>query len=448
MKQSLGACFNCGHKSHTVRECCKPRDEVTVMASRIEQLMRNKNDGKRVKILSKLLAEQSAHVNFLSEELADQLHTPDATEISDCDFSEGNIESDSDSVPSTGAEDSTPGVMHNNTVMQKDDSDSPQDPFFNLHSSINTKTLDNSIPIHHPGIRKVNFIPTDARQFHVRTKEFFEGACLDIGAQRTCIGLQQANAYCHMQKKPFKLRKSLISFAFSDGVYKSLGSMEIRIPTPDNSFISLDVDFVKPDVPFLLGLDILDQHQLVADNIDNKLRSRALGWSMPIVRHRGHLYIQWNTNCVLFTRAELNRLHKHFWHPSSGKLYNLLKRTNPLDANEETRRTLEEIQHAFRTCTTLSKGPHRFRVTFPKNECIFNHELALDLVWLKSKPVLHEVDTHTHFSAAIFIPSNQLHQLHPSPQILKPLQSQAVTRKRQRLLHLPNHYASWQYAGI
>ena len=141
-----------------------------------------------------------------------------------------------------------------------------------------------------------------------------------------------------MQKKSFKLRKSLISFAFGDGVYKSLGSMEIRIPTPDNSFISLDVDVVKPDVPFLLGLDILDQHQLMADNIDNKLRSRALGWSMPIVRHRGHLYIQWNTNYVLFTRAELNRLHKHFWHPSSGKLYNLLKRTNPLDANEETER--------------------------------------------------------------------------------------------------------------
>ena len=44
----------------------------------------------------------------------------------------------------------------------------------------------------------------------------------------------------------------------------------------------------------------------------------------------------------------------------------------------------------------------------PNEKVVFNHELAMDLVWLKSKPVLHVVDTHTHFSAAMFIPSKRV----------------------------------------
>ena len=39
----------------------------------------------------------------------------------------------------------------------------------------------------------------------------------------------------------------------------------------------------------------------------------------------------------------------------------------------------------------------------PDESIVYNHELALDLVWLSGKPVLHVVDTHTSFQNAIFI---------------------------------------------
>lgn len=34
---------------------------------------------------------------------------------------------------------------------------------------------------------------------------------------------------------------------------------------------------------------------------------------------------------------------------------------------------------------------------------MFNHEIAVDLLWLDSKPVFHIVDTHTLFQNAAFV---------------------------------------------
>lgn len=105
----------------------------------------------------------------------------------------------------------------------------------------------------------------------------------------------------------------------------------------------------------------------------------------------------------MYTRTELKKLHKQFWHPSAGKMYNLIKRVKPESVNEDTMQTLKDIAKACDTCSVYSKGPHRLRVTFTKDKCVFNHELALDLVWLEGDPALHVLDTHTHLSAAIFL---------------------------------------------
>ena len=184
--------------------------------------------------------------------------------------------------------------------------------------------------------------------------------------------------------------------------------MQIRIPTPEDAFLHFYVDVVPPNVPLLLGIDVLDRFQLVAENVRNVLENRKQGWTLPIQRKHGHLYLSWDASEVLFTASELKKLHGHFYHPSSSKLYALLRKTHPDETTGETLKTLQEIQKACRTCSIYSKGPHRFRVTMPNEMVIFNHELAMDLIWLKSKPVLHVVDTHTHFSAAMFIPSKRL----------------------------------------
>lgn len=67
-------------------------------------------------------------------------------------------------------------------------------------------------------------------------------------------------------------------------MYMGHGVMEIRIPTPNGSYIAIDAHVVKADVPLLIGIDVLDRECLVADNVLNVLDSRRDGWKMPIIR--------------------------------------------------------------------------------------------------------------------------------------------------------------------
>ena len=193
---------------------------------------------------------------------------------------------------------------------------------------------------------------------------------------------------------------SRIEFRFGDGSFKSLGALPIRIPTPNGSFIEHRFDVVEADIPMLFGLDLLDSALLYANNVDNLLVNERLNYSIPVVRKFGHMYIEWDSAAVLFTRSELKKIHRQFKHPSTDKLMNLLKRSKLKDVDRNTRKMLEEIAQSCETCTTFSRPPERFRVTSPPDQIIFNEEVALDLMWLEGKAILHVVDCHTHFNSA------------------------------------------------
>lgn len=161
----------------------------------------------------------------------------------------------------------------------------------------------------------------------------------------------------------------------------------------------MEVDVVQPDVPLLLGLDILDREQLVPDNIENLLESRLYGWGMPVTRRFGHMYISCDVNKIMFTRTELYKLHRHLHHPSTGKLMALLKRSKLYDVDNNTRKILEEISNSCPTCQTFSNQPQRFKVLLPNNKVIFKRVGALDLMWLDGHATLHVVDIDTHLSS-------------------------------------------------
>lgn len=58
------------------------------------------------------------------------------------------------------------------------------------------------------------------------------------------------------------------------------------------------------------------------------------------------------------------------------------------------------------TCDTLRefRSPlFRSQVYLPYDDLRFNSELAMDLVWINAKPVLHVIDTHTCFQNRAFI---------------------------------------------
>ena len=64
----------------------------------------------------------------------------------------------------------------------------------------------------------------------------------------------------------------------------------------------------------------------------------------PLLYKYGHLYLEWLANLVLFTRLELNKLHRRFAHPTSEKFYKFLQRHRPKDTASEAFRILQISQ--------------------------------------------------------------------------------------------------------
>jgi hypothetical protein len=107
---------------------------------------------------------------------------------------------------------------------------------------------------------------------------------------------------------------------------------------------------VDADIPLLLGLDFMDNMNVTANTLTNRLESRE-GWSLPLTRHGGHVYLEWEQlHATMFSSEQLRKLHRQFFHPSADKLYNLLKRARPEDASEETRALLQEITESCHPC--------------------------------------------------------------------------------------------------
>jgi hypothetical protein len=143
------------------------------------------------------------------------------------------------------------------------------------------------------------------------------------------IGYAQAKAYCAENSIPFAPRKSRLTFSFGDRTFQSLGTIPVLVPTP-GSTIRLVVDIVRPDVPLLICLDNLDIHGLQILSVTNQLECAKENWRMPIERKIGQAYITWPPLLrILYSRNALNKMHRHFMHPSADKLLRLLKRARP-----------------------------------------------------------------------------------------------------------------------
>jgi hypothetical protein len=92
----------------------------------------------------------------------------------------------------------------------------------------------------------------------------------------------------------------------------------VRVPTSDNSFMLINLDVVKADVPFLIGIDTLKLFEMIVDTVEKELRAPKAGWSVPIIRKFGHVYLEWKaTDKIMFTRHELQKMHRNMIHPSN-----------------------------------------------------------------------------------------------------------------------------------
>jgi len=236
----------------------------------------------------------------------------------------------------------------------------------------------------------------------------WHGACLDTGAQSTVIGLRQAHAYCKFMGTKFKPTPSARRFKFGRDEQTSLGRIAIRIPIHGWNILIEHVDIVRADVPFLIGLDLLDKYKMYLNNVSNQLCFPQLDITVPVIRKFGHIYLEWAPHeRILYTKSELTKLHRAFSHPTNDNLLNLLKLARPAEANSDAAVMLEEIRKSCDTCQRLGTAPMRFKVSLPdENELKYGEEISMDLMFIDNQAILHIVDTATRFSAACYLDSN------------------------------------------
>lgn len=95
---------------------------------------------------------------------------------------------------------------------------------------------------------------------------------MDIGATRSVVWKHQAEAYYRLMGIPVVIMPSSRTF-FKFGKHReaSIGKAQLRVPYSDSRYMQLDVDVVEIDVPLLIGLGVMDKHNIYVDNVDNLL---------------------------------------------------------------------------------------------------------------------------------------------------------------------------------
>jgi hypothetical protein len=229
----------------------------------------------------------------------------------------------------------------------------------------------------------------------------FRGGVVDTGAPYSVIGQIEARLYCQELDIPFSPAKpSNRRFRFGTSVYSSIGQLRVMLPTSTNP-LSFVVDIISLDIPLLVGKSTLEQHDLAVDVKRKQLNSPT--GSIPLHDY-GHLIIKWNSSDIRthYTKGQIRKLHRHYLHPSTTKLYDLLRRADP-NLSSETKGLIQNITQACSTCAEYSTKPICFSVRTP-DDVVFNQKLLLDIMYINTRPILTIVDRGTRFLAARFIP--------------------------------------------
>jgi hypothetical protein len=147
--------------------------------------------------------------------------------------------------------------------------------------------------IHNPGDGTANHAahPTDidrALNYKNQLRIIrFKGTCLDSGAQRSFVAAIQAEAYARSYRTKNVPDNGRIRFKFGDSVHISIGILPFNLIIP-KGVISLNIEVVDADVPLLIGLEFLNRHRLVINNVENMLEKRStfskgtVDWTIPL----------------------------------------------------------------------------------------------------------------------------------------------------------------------
>lgn len=355
---TISGCFNCDSPDHLAKDCPKPMNAAKAAARRLEYY--RKKDVKRHAV-HHVLAEFCRQMDDTGSNDSDEIEGDNDVSIF---LSALGIESPSD----------------NGTMM-------------NEKGEVSSGSEEREVFVMQCGWDSPCF-------------QEFAGACVDSGAQKTVIGADQARSYCALVNGQMKRVDGLqkLIYTFGSHQHSGIGQVNILVPISHSFFLSFDADVVDANVPLLLGLDVLTSYRMILNFADDEVTSKADGWRLPLIRKGGHVYLDWTVG-ILYTVPELRKIHRHFYHPHSEKLYAMMRRADPKKVSPEVLADLERVSATCEVCQREADAPHRFRVSLPGSDCIFNRTVCMDLMSLDGNSVLHVVDKDTKFGAASFLSS-------------------------------------------
>lgn len=349
--QRKRSCFNCGSDTHLIKQCPHPVNFSRAAAANIRTLKSNRTPNAVHLVLAHLCYELDEH--------------------------DDNCENDN-------IDDADDDVNIFEQLLVVDDS----------KSNGGDNQDDDDIPIFSV---QVQFEPTS---------EEFWGACIDSGAQRTVIGRKQARAYIRQvgDKKSMIRHHSnkAARFRFGDTNHQCDGVLLIHMPVADDLVVQFEAYVVPIDVPLLLGLDVLRKLDIVIRFGNGTLLNEEDGWILQLKQKMGHLYAEWPP-AIYYTEQQLRTIHRHFYHPTTERLSNLIHNGAKEHVVPGLRKMLDHIRETCDVCQRMAKPPGTFRVAIPPGDCVFNRSVGMDLMKIEKRTVLHMVDRDTKFNAAVFL---------------------------------------------
>jgi hypothetical protein len=177
---------------------------------------------------------------------------------------------------------------------------------------------------------------------------------------------------------------------------ESIGSVNVKTPIRTITFHVL-----KAPTLFLMCFRNMDRLKVYFNNIINKIAFADGRLRASIIRKWGHFwfFVSKLESAAFFTDEELKRLYRRFGHSATDKLCILLKRAG----HEDHREAFVVIEKFCHYCQMKSPKPRCFKFTF-RDDCEFNHEIFVNVLYLIFLPVLQVVDQATSFQEARFLP--------------------------------------------
>lgn len=134
--------------------------------------------------------------------------------------------------------------------------------------------------------------------------------------------------------------------------------MDLRLSLPDEHVLYFSTDIIEGNIPLLPVLDVMQGHGLILDFIKIIFPNGHYNWDLSITHQQEHAFVRSNTFTIFFKKPEQTRLHLHFFHLSSNKVYPLLDRIDPVRNTPDVNLLLDDINKACAESREFSTRPY------------------------------------------------------------------------------------------